>query len=48
MDKIVKEMLDDMFCIVLIGDLKEYCESFLSLMFVFILVIVLIYLILVV
>ena len=46
MDKIAKETLDDTFRTALTGDSKEYRESSSSLMFAFILAIVLIYLIL--
>ncbi len=46
MDKIAKEVLDDTFRTALTGDSKEYRESSSSLMFAFILAIVLIYLIL--
>jgi len=46
MDKIAKETLDDSFRTALTGDSKEYRESSSSLMFAFILAIVLIYLIL--
>ena len=46
MDKIAKETLDDSFRTALTGDSKEYKESSSSLMFAFILAIVLIYLIL--
>ncbi len=43
MDKIAKETLDDTFRTALTGDSKEYRESSSSLMFAFILAIVLIY-----
>ncbi len=46
MDKIAKETLDDTFRTALAGDSKEYSESSSSLMFAFILAILLIYLIL--
>ncbi len=46
MDKIAKEVLDDTFRTALTGDSKEYRESSSSLMFAFVLAIVLIYLIL--
>ena len=46
MDKIAKETLDDTFRTALSGDSKEYRESSSSLMFAFILAILLIYLIL--
>ena len=46
MDKIAKETLDDSFRTALAGDSKEYRESSSSLMFAFVLAIVLIYLIL--
>ena len=46
MDKIAKEVLDDSFRTALTGDSKDYRESSSSLMFAFILAIVLIYLIL--
>lgn len=46
MDKIAKETLDDSFRTALTGDSKEYRESSSSLMFAFVLAIVLIYLIL--
>ena len=46
MDKIAKEVLDDTFRTSLAGDSKEYRESWSSLMFAFILALVLIYLIL--
>ena len=46
MDKIAKEVLDDTFRTSLSGDSKEFCESSSSLMFAFILALVLIYLIL--
>ncbi|WP_300704318.1 efflux RND transporter permease subunit [Bacteroides sp.] len=46
MDKIAKETLDDTFRTALTGDSKEYRESSSSLMFAFVLAIVLIYLIL--
>ena len=46
MDKIAKETLDDSFRTALTGDSKEYRESSSSLMFAFILALVLIYLIL--
>ena len=46
MDKIAKETLDETFRTALTGDSKEYRESSSSLMFAFILAIVLIYLIL--
>ena len=46
MDKIAKEVLDDTFRTSLAGDSKEYRESSSSLMFAFILALVLIYLIL--
>ena len=46
MDKIAKEVLDDSFRTALTGDSKEFRESSSSLMFAFILAIVLIYLIL--
>jgi len=46
MDKIAKETLDDTFRTALTGDSKEYRESSSSLMFAFILAILLIYLIL--
>ena len=46
MDKIAEEVLDDTFRTALVGDSKEYRESSSSLMFAFILALVLIYLIL--
>ena len=46
MDKIAKETLDDTFRTALAGDSKEYRESSSSLMFAFVLAILLIYLIL--
>ena len=46
MDKIASETLDDTFRTALAGDSKDYCESSSSLMFAFILALILIYLIL--